>query len=226
MSIFFRAALLKGMVLCLVLVSGCSPSTEISATWINPEAGNKNYDNVLVVAMTDRVNIKQTAEDALVEELTAQGINAIRSIDEFPPSLQKGMVANKEELLQLVQENRHDAILTVAVVDEETETRHVAGAGGFAPMGRFDYYGNFWGYYSHSPAMYQQGYYQEDKIYFIETNLYDAETERLVWSAQSETVNPGRLDREARKYAEVTVNELTKKNLFKPAPAPTADAAD
>lgn len=229
MNIVFKTFLFRGLVLCLIFASGCRPATEITATWTNSEAGNVSYDNVLVVAMTNRVDIKQVAEDALVEQLQARGINATRSIDEFPPSLRDGMADSKDELLRLVEEHRHDAILTVAIVDDHTETRYVPGAGGsagFAPMGRFGYYGNFWGYYSHWAPMYQPGYYQEDRVYFIETNLYDTSSERLIWSAQSETVNPGRLDREASRFAEITINEMMNRNLFRPGPVIAEEAEE
>lgn len=220
-----KSTILNGFIACLLFIAGCSPATEITGTWSDPQAQNINYDNVIVVAMTDRVNIKQSVENAMAEELRAQGVNATTSLEQFPPRFRDGMVDSKDELMNFVNQNRFDGILTVAVVDEETETRYVPGGAGYAPIGLFGYYGGFWPYYTHWAPMYQPGYYEEDRVYFIETNLYDADSEQLVWSAQSETVNPSELDRFSSQFAETIVDEMTDRNLFSQnRPAPTAEA--
>lgn len=220
-----KSNILTGFLLCLLFMAGCSPATQITGTWSDPQAQNINYDNVLVFAMTDRVNIKESVENALAEELRAQGVNVTTSLEQFPPRFREGMVESKDEMMEFINQNRYDGIITVAVVDEETETRYVPGGAGYAPMGRFGYYGGFWPYYSHWGPMYQPGYYEEDRVYFLETNLYDAETEQLVWSAQSETTNPRELDNFANQFSEVIVDEMTDRNLFSQnRPAPTAEA--
>ena len=84
-------------------------------------------------------------------------------------------------------------------------------------MPRFGYYGTFWGYYNTwHPTLYSPGYYQEDKVYFIETNLYDAETEQLLWSAQSETYNPSSLTIFAKTFADVVVSRMQQEDLLSP----------
>ena len=50
--------------------------------------------------------------------------------------------------------------------------------------GFYDYYAYVGGY------VYEPGYYTKHKRVKLETNLYDAKTEQLVWSMQSETMNP------------------------------------
>lgn len=220
-----KSIIYNGFIVCLFFVAGCSAPTEITGTWSDPQSQNINYDNVLVFAMTDRVNIKESVENALADELRAEGVNVTTSLEQFPPRFREGMIENKNEMMDFINQNSYDGILTVAVVDEETETRHVPGGAAYAPMGRFGYYGGFWPYYSNWAPMYQPGYYEEDKVYFIETNLYDAESEKLVWSAQSETVNPGQLDRFSSQFAEIIVDEMTDRNLFSQSrPETTAEA--
>src|SRR5690606_23752299 len=106
-------------------------------------------------------------------------------------------------------------ILTVALIDKETETRYVPGNAGYAPMPRFGYYGTFWGYYNTwYPTLYSPGYYEGEKVYFIETNLYDADTEELLWSAQSETYNPRNLPDFASTFADVVVSRMERDDLL------------
>lgn len=62
--------------------------------------------------------------------------------------------------------------------------------------------------------MYTPGYYDTDKKYYIEINLYDAETDELVWSSQSETTNPPSLESFAPTFALTVVNQLIKDGLI------------
>jgi hypothetical protein len=61
---------------------------------------------------------------------------------------------------------------------------------------------------------YEPGYYVTDKTYFMETNLYDIESNQLIWSAQSETVNPGSIDNFVSTYPQILVDQLVKDGLL------------
>lgn len=211
---FFRASIFQAALLCLLIFSACSPATEITASWTNPEAMTGNYNNILIAAMTEDVATKQMIENQLASELRDKGVNVSKSIEMFPPNFREEQLTNKEAMMQAIQEGGHDAILTVAVIDEETETRYVPGAA-YSPGARFPYYNRFWGYFNHMyPMVYEPGYYTEDKIYYLETNLYDAQTENLVWSAQSESTNPGNIQNLSEGFAEVTANAMENNNLL------------
>ena len=56
--------------------------------------------------------------------------------------------------------------------------------------------------------MYDPGYYVNDKTYFIESNLYDVESEDIIWSVQSEAYNPSNLESASNKYAAQLIKEL------------------
>ena len=62
--------------------------------------------------------------------------------------------------------------------------------------------------------MYDPGYYATDKNYYLEINLYDAKTEELVWSAQSETTNPSSIETFSNSFSQLVVNQLIKDGLI------------
>ncbi|MCC9166689.1 hypothetical protein [Pontibacter harenae] len=195
-------------------MTACAPSTEVTGSWRSPNATTQTYNRVMVAALTDNVQARQTVENNLQQELQKRGITVTKSIDVFPPAMMRERGSDSDMILERIQGDGHDAILTVAVVDEETETRYVPGTT-YAPVGRFGWYGSFRGYYNHwYPTMYDPGYYREDKIYFLESNLYDASSEQLLWSAQSRSHNPSSLSRASEKFAEVTVGQMQKDNLI------------
>lgn len=205
------------IILTAVCFAACSPGTQITGSWKNADAqaAAADINTILVTALTARVDARQGVENDLASALQAKGYQTIKSMDVLPPTFTNAETPDREELLSRIENTRADAILTVALIDQETETRYRPGTAGYAPMPRFGYYGTFWGYYNTwYPTLYSPGYYEEDKVYFIETNLYDADTQELLWSAQSETYNPRNLPDFASDFAEVVVSRLEREDLL------------
>lgn len=195
---------------------GCQPATEITGSWKNTNVSTdgRRIQTILVTALSPKTHVRQTVEDDMATALMNNGYQTVKSFDVMPP-FTEGKTPDKDELFTKITETGADAIMTVALIDKETETRYVPGNTGYAPVPRFGYYRTFWGYYNTwYPAMYSEGYYEEDKIYFIETNVYDARTEELLWSAQSETYNPSSLDDFSEEFAKVVVSRMEKDGLL------------
>ncbi len=192
-----------------VYLIACAPAaTDITGSWKSDNAGDQKVNSILVTAMTSKTNARQTVENDLSAALQRKGVRTLKSLDVLPPTF-TNKEPDREELMEKINGTDVDAILTVALLDKETETRYEPGSYGYQPIPRFGYYGRFWGYYSAwYPTLYSPGYYKEDKIYFIETNLYDADTEELLWSAQSETLNPRGLEEFSSEFATDVINKL------------------
>jgi hypothetical protein len=107
-------------------------------------------------------------------------------------------------------------VVTFVVKDIREETRYVPGtATSYAPAG-YGYYGQYYGYYSHySTTVYTPGYYTTDKTFFLESNFYDVETESMLWSVQSESVNPSNISSFSKQYVHVLVRNLQKEGIIK-----------
>lgn len=197
-----------------VLLYACKPGTEITGSWMNPQLPSVSYDHIVVAALSNNINAKTTVENDLAAALSAKGVTVEKSSDIFPPNFTDNH-DDKEEMLKKFQDTGADAILTISLIDRETETRYVPGTYGYEPVTRFNYYGAFWGYYSFwYPRIYSPGYYTTDKTYFIETNLYDTNTEQLIWSAQSETYNPSDLPSFSKEFAATIVNKMEEDKIF------------
>lgn len=200
----------------ITLFSCSSTNTMITGTWRNPDLSQgKPYESIMVTALTDNVNAKSIVENDLAAKLSEQGKEVSKSMDVFPPNFSDEM-NDKEKILGRIRNNGTDAIITISLIDKDTETRYIPGNYAYNPVPAFGYYGRFWGYYSHwYPRMFAEpGYYTEDKIYYLETNLYDANTEELLWSAQSETLNPEDLTAFSREFTERIVNEMNQDGIL------------
>lgn len=213
-----KNSLIKSVALLVVFSTfmfACAPATEITGTWSSPQTDNQTYNSIVVAALTDNVQVRQTIEDDLQRELQERGIKATKSIDIFPPAMMREEGTNADMLMERITGDGHDAILTVAVVDEETETRYVPGTTAYTPATRYNWYGSFRGYYTYlRPSLYDPGYYTEEKVYFLETNLYHASTDKLLWSAQSKSYSPSSLESFAETFSEVTVEKMQEENIL------------
>ncbi|WP_162428564.1 hypothetical protein [Pontibacter pudoricolor] len=200
-----------------LIVYACASSTQLTGSWKNPEATGKTYDNIVVAALTDNILARQEVEKDMQMQLQQRGIKATMSIDIFPPLRGADKSPDVNLLLEKMRGDDYDAVLTVALVDQKTETRYVPGNVEYRPVTYFSWYGNFRGYYTHwYPILYEPGYYTEDKIYYLETNLYGVDNDVLIWSAQSHSHSPSSMRKAAEKLAELTVNQLAKDHLIQP----------
>jgi hypothetical protein len=205
------------IVFSVVVLCRCAPTTQITGSWKSPDAGAKKYTSVVVAVMTSKINDRRTIEDNMARVLSQQGLKVTKSIDILPPSFTQPKEVDKEALLSKIKNTRATAILTVALLDTETEQRYVPGSYGYQPITRFGYYGRFMGYYTAwYPMLYSPGYYTEDRTYFMETNVYDARTEELIWSAQSESYNPDGLNGFSKDFIKVLTDKLAADEVIAP----------
>ena len=160
------------------------------------------------------MEVRTKLEDALAEQAQQRGISVIKSSDHFKPDFYQNL-PDEKKLLQQIRSTGANAILTVSLINTESETRYVPGARSYAPFPYYGWYRGFYSYYSYwRPSFYEPGYYVTDKKYFMETNLYNVETNQLIWSAQSETIDPGSIDQFAKSYPKVLVGQLIKDGLL------------
>ncbi|MDX1373251.1 MAG: hypothetical protein R3321_12310 [Nitrososphaeraceae archaeon] len=130
-------------------------------------------------------------------------------------SLEEDRQNSKEELLDAIQKNKFDGVITINLIDKESETQYVPGQAVYTPTRTYSYYGSYWGYYNYwYPQVYRTGYIDVEKNYFLETNLFDAETEKLSWSAQSKTVDPVSLESFSEGFAQKIAADLKEDKLL------------
>jgi hypothetical protein len=199
----------------IAFLFSCS-STKITGAWKNPKQPAKTYSSIFVASLSSNSVARATVENDMASALEKQGIASYKSMDEFPPGVKKDSVT-KEEILGRMRNKKADGILTISLIRKETESHYMPGGGiPYAPFPMYPYYSDFGGYYSHwYPYAYSPGYYEQDKAYYIETNLYDSATEQLVWSAQSRTYNPTDLKDFSKDFSKTIVAKLKEDGMLK-----------
>jgi hypothetical protein len=210
----FSAAFLLAIMFC----SCSSSSMRIMATWVNkddkpvPQPGKHK---IFIFVMTQNYDVQVNLENDLADAAEAKGIRTVKSIDAFGPILTLDKLPKNDVLLKAIRDLGCDGIFTVALVDQESKTHYVQGssAGVFVPYPGYGAY--YSGYYAYSPAFYTPGYYTTDKTYFIESNLFNAVTEKMLISMQSKVVNPPTAMKASKQYTQMLVTELQAQGFMK-----------
>lgn len=186
-----------------VFIIACA-GTKLTHTWVDETYHGKPVSNILVIAVTHKEDNRQSFEDKFVAQLKVSGVEAVSSYSVIPISAD--LELKKEEILKVVKKLKNDAVIIthlVGVEEKESYTPPERDKGG--------YYGHYgWAYgYTHEP-----GFYRTHTIVRLATHLYDVKTEKLIWSGESESLDPGSTNQIIDDVIEVLIKDLQKNNLL------------
>ena len=212
----FKQFFAMGLVAMLV---ACGPATRITGSWVGPEKAEDGYNNLFVTAITANVLERQYTEDEMLKVLQKKGVRASQSMSTLPPGFDANVEADLAKAKSEISKAGYEGILTITLINETSEARFIPGnMMMYDPfmMGPMGMRGNVWGMHgAMAPMMMNPGHYTVDRDYFIEINLYDASTEALVWSAQSQTTNPSSLKRFSVGFAHAVVDRMIKDGVIR-----------
>lgn len=166
-----------------------------------------------MVAITKNPGNRRIFEDEFVSRLKEHGTDAVAGYKRIPDQQQ----GNRQNIADTMKAEQADAVLIVRLINRKIVQTYVPGT--VAPYGAWydrypSYYGTWPDYYGYGwQAMYSPGYVAEDEYAFIETNLYQAGNEKLVWSATSETEVRGSDPKFIKSYVDAMIDSLIKHNL-------------
>jgi hypothetical protein len=207
--------------LLMLLLTACGPNTKMTASWKDPEfVAGQRAQKVFVAALSPNLQVRQSLENALADEIISRGGKALRSYERFPMSRDQANLGSAE-VLASIKEAGCDAILLVVMLDKKEETHYVEGSttvyggGGYGYGGYYG--GGYGGYYGHyATVVTSPGYYETNKEYYLETSIFNALTEKAIWTGQSTTTNPSTIDAFIADYKYVLLNRLRKDGVLAP----------
>jgi len=198
-------------VVVIGLMAGCSSSTQIVKSWIDPSLNGATvqaYNKVLVIAQLKDDSSRRIAEDKIVAS-SPRG-NFVASYNYLKPGQQDHNLVGGELLKEGIE-----AIILMRLTDISKSTDYVPGTSYYGGWGRgYGYYGGYG--YGYGGSMYgSPGYYEENKTYFVETNIYDVKSNKLIWSGTTSTLNPTKANESIDEIILAVKTELTTKGLIK-----------
>lgn len=190
------------ILLLSVILGACSPLTTLTLTWNDDTYSKVPLTDVLVLGISEDPLRRRLFEDSFVQAFTKQGSQATASYRVLPSS-QK---LDQDRVKHIVSSSNFQVVLATHLLGVDEEEVYHPPRSYIVPRsyfvgGIYRHYVTIWDY------IHEPGYYSQHVAVRLETNIYDAATERLVWSARSETLDPN----STTELIESTVNTITDK---------------
>ncbi|KPK46303.1 MAG: hypothetical protein AMK74_00660 [Nitrospira bacterium SM23_35] len=182
----------------LPVLTACAPTT-LKQVWKDDAYRGGHLQKILIVGVDRSDAVRKLLEDEFGEQLNAGGAEAIRSYRIFTEEemLDKRIFASK------VSELQADALL-IATLKDVADTGIYETYPAVTGQGSGSY-----GYYLQCCQIVSIG-----RNVVIETRIFDAKKDRLIWSAVTETIFEGSAEVVIRSFVPVIIAELQSNTLL------------
>lgn len=190
-----------------LLMVGCT-STRITNAWQDPQWKGTAFHRMFVMGVSTEPGVRRTYETAFTQTLHQAGVEAVPSYTVLPDD---GQVP-EDKIRAEVKRSGADAMLVTRLV--RVERRTSISPGYYMGYPGFGYWGGFYGFYSAAWAV--PPTINQYDVVTLETNVWDAQTNRIVWSGMTETSDPSSVNRTADELAHVLVKEMGERGVVPP----------
>jgi len=169
-----RRLILVLVLLTVSLLATACAKTTLQSVW-KDDAYHKTPHKIVVLSMLWNPKNRPRLEDEFVRQLKARGLDAVPGHEILPEE----KPPDKDVVAARLKEAGADTLLLMRLVDKTASLRYSQAPTAYhAP----EYYGTWPTYYGGGYPMAQEAEYA-----IAEVTLYDVETEKLIWTATSET---------------------------------------
>ena len=194
-------------VISLSILCSCA-TTKLKSVWSDPSYQGGPLLRVFVMGLAKDQRIRRMYEDEFVRQLKTRGTQGIPSYSVIP----QDKIGDENFIDAKIRELRVDAVLVTRLVDVKTIEKYYPPEMYYVPA---PYYRGWRGYYrSGYQYMVTPGYMTRDKTVVLETNLYSAQTDQLIWSALSETFLEGSAQSLISSLVSKLVDDMAAKDLI------------
>ncbi len=197
------------VVFVLLFLPACGPKAKVVSSWVDPALKGYTAKDVLVIGLSRSEVSLNLWENVFVDNFTGIGIHAVANhkvMGKVPDPDRKAVEA-------AIYKAKASSVLITHVVDVTSKTYTHPGTIHFEPSG---FYGSMYGYYGHTyRAVYTPPVDSTRTVVRLESNLYDVATARLIWSAQSEALNPNLLRTDFERVVGVLMTDMKKSGVIK-----------
>jgi hypothetical protein len=195
---------LTAAVLCVLMTvlsfSSCGTQSQIETTWEMPAFAGKTFSKLGIIAIMKNNDESKAFELAAVNAFSETGAEAVPSFSFLPSDT----LLNKDEMERRVEATGADGVLIFKLIAIDKTKSYVPPTQYAVPGApNVDSWGDpFYGYYAPYPHSYwgywypavqvvkTPGYWVTSSTYQVETALYRAADNKLVWMAMSGTYDP------------------------------------
>lgn len=202
-----KNSLISLIVVFMVMLLNACATTKLTETQVDKSFKGKTVSNVLVIGIADEDSNRRLFESTFVQQLKAVGVAAVSSADVILIPADKKL--EKETILQAINKFNNDAVLITHVASIDTSTSYqpaVVGTG-------VGYYGHYNRRYVYRRVI-QPSRVDSHTNVSLKTSLYDAESEKLIWSGQSKSRKPEYIIQLIDEVINVVIGDMQKNKIL------------
>ncbi len=191
------------LLLSFALAAGCA-STKLVDSWAAPgiDASDLSFQHVVAIAAVPQVSRQRIAEDALEAAATETKVTAAYKI------VSQEDRADTARLRTVLEENGIDGAIVVELIGVKDKETYVPPRATTIPSG-------YYGYWRRAGAVvYEPGYTRTDTYVRVKTSLFDVAGGKLLWSGESQTMNPTSVDKLIEEIVRAAGRDLKKRGLI------------
>jgi len=200
--------LILSLTLAIWLLAGCAPATKLTNAWVDPSYKGPPFRNLLVLGISKNPGERRTFEDEFSAKLRAVGVKAVPGYTMLP---EDGSVP-KNVLEGVMRKMGADGAIVARVLNVDQKTAYSPGYVTVIPS--VGYSRGFYGFYGSAVAISTPPTPYQYQVVVVETSLWQAHDGTLVWSATTQTTDPGELKKEIAGYADIIIAALRERGLI------------
>jgi hypothetical protein len=190
------------------LVAGCAPATRLTNAWVDPSFKGPPFRSILVLGISQNPGERRTFEDEFSAKLRSAGVNAVPGYTLLP---EDGKV-EKSVLEAALRKIGADGAIVARVLAVDRRTAYSPGYVTVIPS--VGYARGFYGFYGSAVAISTPPTPYQYDVVVVETSLWQTRDGTLVWSATTQTTDPGELRKEIAGYADIIIGALRERGLI------------
>lgn len=177
---------------------GCQ-STVISSSWRNESFRKENMGKVFIVSHLKDEVLRRKSEDAFAQKLLSHGVSSLQSYKFF----EQEKDTEKTQVTRRIKQEGCSHVLVVKLLDEKTVTFDNRPA-----CFTVDDW-NARGWYPYYNDACTKPYLIELDILRMETALFEAETDKLLWATQTHTELTSKpTDKDIEEWVNLIINSM------------------
>lgn len=198
----------------VMLVAGlffsCS-NTKLTSSWKASDAVTRPYHNIMVWGiLTEKDSaLKADMETHLVNDLADRGYHAISSLSVFGTKSYKKLT--EKEIVDQFKNSGVDAVITIVLLDKQKEELYVPPSMVNSPA-NYDHVDKY--YSAVYDKVFSPGYYVTTTNYFWESNLFEVNRDKLVYTARTKSFDPASANAQAHENGLILIKDMVKKKII------------
>jgi hypothetical protein len=187
--------------ICAIVLSltSCSSQTNLFS-WKDSTYSGGYINNILVMAIVKDLEFRNAYEESVSKILNEKGIKSVKSLSILSPAKKY----TQEDFDTILTANNLDAILFVNYQGTEIE--------------KIDSKGNtYYKFYKNVlRTTSRKGYYEIHRTVLVETSLFSASSEKIIWLATAKTIDAYDVEDLANSLAKEIIKNLSDNRLIIP----------